>query len=240
MNYYSFHIGDYKSHTEHLEPLEDLAFRRMIDWCYLHEKPLPIDIDEIARLIRMRSHNDCIAYVLQEFFVRNADGYINKRISREISKYQEKSHKAKKSAEARWKNKASKNKGSSDANAYQTQCESNANQEPRTKNQEPRTKSKARPSSQLEVLDYMKAYVESKPELSAKNPVQESEGFFDYYSANGWKAGRNAMKDWQAAARNWIKRSFDSQDSGFNQSNQKQQSAIPAGIKLLNPEVLNQ
>ena len=27
--------------------------------------------------------------------------------------------------------------------------------------------------------------------------------FFDYYEANGWKVGKNPMKDWQAAFRNW-------------------------------------
>ena len=27
--------------------------------------------------------------------------------------------------------------------------------------------------------------------------------FYDYYEANGWKVGRNPMKDWKAAVRNW-------------------------------------
>jgi len=30
--------------------------------------------------------------------------------------------------------------------------------------------------------------------------------FLDYYQANGWKVGKNSMKDWQAAARNWKRR----------------------------------
>lgn len=36
-------------------------------------------------------------------------------------------------------------------------------------------------------------------------PRLEAEKFFDYYTANGWKAGKNPMKDWQATARNWIR-----------------------------------
>lgn len=32
----------------------------------------------------------------------------------------------------------------------------------------------------------------------------EAEKFFDYYSANGWMVGKNKMKDWKAATRNWI------------------------------------
>ena len=27
--------------------------------------------------------------------------------------------------------------------------------------------------------------------------------FFDYYTANGWKVGKNSMKDWKAAVRTW-------------------------------------
>lgn len=34
----------------------------------------------------------------------------------------------------------------------------------------------------------------------------EGEAFRDYYEANGWKVGKNSMKDWKAAARNWIRR----------------------------------
>ena len=37
--------------------------------------------------------------------------------------------------------------------------------------------------------------------------VAEAKSFFDYFTANGWKVGgRACMKDWQAAARNWIRR----------------------------------
>lgn len=31
------------------------------------------------------------------------------------------------------------------------------------------------------------------------------ERFIDYYNSNGWKVGRNPMKDWRAAVRNWEK-----------------------------------
>ena len=69
MHYYQFNIGDYKSHTEHLSEMEDLAYRRLLDFYYLHEKPIENDINKISRQIRMRTHCDCIANVLREFFV---------------------------------------------------------------------------------------------------------------------------------------------------------------------------
>jgi len=33
-----------------------------------------------------------------------------------------------------------------------------------------------------------------------------AEHFVDHYTANGWKVGKNAMKDWKAAIRTWEKR----------------------------------
>jgi hypothetical protein len=35
-----------------------------------------------------------------------------------------------------------------------------------------------------------------------KNNV-DAEKWFDYYTSNGWKVGRNTMKDWKAAVRTW-------------------------------------
>ena len=121
MHYYQFNIGDYKSHTEHLSDMEDLAYRRMLDWCYLHEKPLPENVDEIGRHIRMRSHTDCIAVVLQEFFYQTENGWLNTRVVQEIAKAGEKSSKASASAKARWSKK--------DAKAMRTHSEGNAIQD---------------------------------------------------------------------------------------------------------------
>jgi uncharacterized protein YdaU (DUF1376 family) len=119
MHYYQFNIGDYKSHTEHLSEMEDLTYRRLLDWYYLHETPIPLDENEVARQIRMRSHTDCIAVVLREYFERTADGWIHHRANKELSKAGDKSQKASESAKARW----SKQK---DANALPTQSECNA------------------------------------------------------------------------------------------------------------------
>ena len=124
MHYYQFNIGDYQSHTAHLSEIEDLAYRRLLDWYYLHESPIPDDIPEIARQIRMRTHTESIAIVLQEFFELTKKGWSSVRANREIAKTGEKSAKASASAKARW------NKDS-DANALQTQSEGNATQDTR-------------------------------------------------------------------------------------------------------------
>ena len=38
--------------------------------------------------------------------------------------------------------------------------------------------------------------------LERKNNVDANK-FFNYYEANGWKVGKNPMKDWQACVRTW-------------------------------------
>jgi hypothetical protein len=36
-----------------------------------------------------------------------------------------------------------------------------------------------------------------------RNNGVDAQKFFDYYTANGWKVGKNSMKDWRAAVRTW-------------------------------------
>lgn len=139
MHYYQFNIGDYASHTQHLDPIEDIAYRRMLDYLYLNESILPKNIEEIARLIRMRTHCDSIAVVLQEFFVEHSDGYSSKRVDEEIAKFHDKSDKAKLAAESRWGKQPSKSATNAYADALQTQCEGNANHKPLTNNHKPVT-----------------------------------------------------------------------------------------------------
>ena len=58
--------------------------------------------------------------------------------------------------------------------------------------------------------------------LSNESTNSEGENFFNYFSSNGWLVGGKAkMKDWNAAARNWIKRSanFKSQSKPIDRLN---------------------
>ena len=73
MHYYQFHIGDYATHTRHLNLLEDLAYRRLLDLYYLHEQPLNGCSTTVARLIGMRDHEVEVGTVLNEFFVRTEE-----------------------------------------------------------------------------------------------------------------------------------------------------------------------
>jgi len=90
MNYYPFHLGDYAAHTGHLEPMEDLAYRRLLDQYYLREGPLPADIQVTAKLIRMRSMVADVESVLNEFFIFTDSGWVHSRCESEIESMRDK------------------------------------------------------------------------------------------------------------------------------------------------------
>ena len=172
MHYYQFNIKDYKAHTDHLSLMEDLAFRRMLDWVYLHEKPLPINPTEIAKRILMPTHSESIEFVLSEFFELIEDGYVNRTATDNIDSFKAKSEKATKSANMRWNKKA-------DANDMRTHSESNANNKPLTTNNKPLT-TKQEPSLKETALS-------TKVDVSLVNDV------FNYWSQVMCKGSRTSL-----------------------------------------------
>jgi len=90
MNYYQFHIGDYKSHTHHLSPIEDIIYRRLLDVYYLQEHPLNAGSTSVARQINMREYEKDVELVLNEFFTLTEDGWTNCRADKEIGAYKAK------------------------------------------------------------------------------------------------------------------------------------------------------
>ena len=89
MHFYSFNIGDYISHTKHLSDMEDLAYRRLLDLYYLHERTLNEDVSLVARKINMKDNVPEVRVVLEEFFkLEVGKGWINPRADEEIQKYQ--------------------------------------------------------------------------------------------------------------------------------------------------------
>ncbi|NLE37346.1 MAG: helix-turn-helix domain-containing protein [Pirellulaceae bacterium] len=69
-------------------------------------------------------------------------------------------------------------------------------------NQTKRTRRSARPRFSIPSVDEVAAYCRERD-----NQI-DPQRFLDYYTANGWKVGRNSMKDWKAAVRTWEKNGF--------------------------------
>ncbi len=60
-----------------------------------------------------------------------------------------------------------------------------------------------------------------------KSSALEADKFYDHYQSNGWKvSGRAPMKDWKAAARNWIRNEKKFEPAPQTQSNYKKLPVI--------------
>jgi uncharacterized protein YdaU (DUF1376 family) len=102
MHFYTFHIGDYSSHTSHLSPIEDVIYRRLLDKYYLSETPIPLEIGAASRLIGMREYQTEVEIIIKEFFTQTELGWINKRVDAELAKYHAMQAGGKKGNDIRW------------------------------------------------------------------------------------------------------------------------------------------
>lgn len=120
MNHYPHHIGDFNNATRHLTFVERALYRELLDLYYDTEKPLNSDAEKLARRVLANTPElrAALEQVLDEFFVRTPEGWINARCEREIEKYRAQAEQAsragKASAAAR---RAGKGKGSATAKA---------------------------------------------------------------------------------------------------------------------------
>lgn len=87
-------IGDYAARAGHLSEMEDLAYRRMEDQYFMRAKPLPRDVGEVARLIRLSNHLETVHAVLKEFFEESVDGWRNSIYDAELARMLDKQKKA--------------------------------------------------------------------------------------------------------------------------------------------------
>lgn len=227
MYYYQFNIGDYQSHTSHLSEMEDLVYRRLLDWYYLHECPIPLDEVEVSRQIRMRSHIESIAIVLQEYFERTDDGWIHNRANKEIAKAGDKSEKASASAKARWNKR--------DANALPAQSDSNAthNTLPNTHNTEHKTQKKATVvATPIGVSDSVwQEFIAHRKSKKARVTQLVLDGIQEQARIAGWSL-EDALKEtivrnWQSFKADWVK---DENLSKTGQMNQRVISGLTRGL----------
>jgi len=194
MHYFQFNIGDYKSHTTHLSLLEDIAYRRLLDLYYLHERPLNSGIAHVARQIGMREHETEVQTVLEEFFKLTEDGWVNKRADLVIEDYRAKIQQASKAGKASAERRLSKR-----STVVATDVQPNIKQETITKKQEPSSAKKPAKKcpKDFEVTEDMKTWV--KTECPLVDHAEQTKVFRDYeFTA--------AKSDWVGTWRNWMRK----------------------------------
>lgn len=217
MHHYPFHPGDYMLDTAHLEPLEDLAYRRLLDLYYGSESPIPLETDLVSRRLRMGS--EVVSKVLAEFFERRETGWHQVRCDAEIADYKARADRARQNGKSGGRPKTQGKKPSglilgSDkkpaGNPAETGSKANQNQEP-----EPE------PSKRKCTLDEAKAFA-----LELGQPVSDGEACFYKWEGNGWKNGTSAIKDWKATMRSWKSSGYlPSQKSLFSMQPKKTKHA---------------
>jgi len=76
------------------------------------------------------------------------------------------------------------------------------------------------PPSENDIYNFMGEYLMLKHIKWPDEKINtEAAKFFNYYEANGWKQGRNQMKDWKASARNWMVNNSKFDNSNNQKSN---------------------
>jgi len=192
VHYYRFHIGDYAKDTSHLTPIEDLAYRRLLDWYYLNEKP--IDPNCIARLVRMSEYADTVNAILLEFFSQDERGFFNDRADKELAAFKAYGESRSNAAKKRWES-------TSNADGMHMHSTSNAiNHKPITNNHKPVGNTlAAKRRTQLPADFEPDETGVSKANESGIPIAAELERFKDYHRGKG-----SVMLDWQAAWRTWV------------------------------------
>ena len=151
----------------------------IIEELYQNANAMRLQCERIA--YELRTDKERIASIINDFdlFVVDGDHFYSKSIQKRLSMRNDKSRKASESAKKRWEN----------ANAMRTHSERNAIKE--SKGKESKGNVFKKPT-----LEDLKQY---KPNIDAQR-------FLDFYDSKGWMIGKNKMKDWKAAARNWESR----------------------------------
>lgn len=199
MHYYQFNIGDYASHTRHLDLLEDLAYRRILDLYYLHERPLNGDATLVAKQIGMRDEAALVRDVLNEFFEKTDEGYVNARADKEIAHYQSKIEQA---------SRAGKASAERRLNARSTDVQLNNKQETRNIKQETKKKATvvATPEGVSQSVWY--EFVAHRKAKKAKVTELVIQGIAKEATKAGWSL-EDALKEtivrnWQSFKAEWV------------------------------------
>ena len=227
MHYYQFNIGDYASHTRHLEPMEDLIYRRLLDLYYLHERPLNDDASVVAKQIGLRDMAASVRDVLNEFFERADDGYRSARADKEIAHYHSKIEQA---------SRAGKASAERRINARSTDVQPTNNQEPITINHKPKKEQQrgTRLPAQVEnIQEWVNFCQTERPDLIFDKVYSQ---FRDYWIA---QPGQKGVKlDWDATWRNWVRRQSAPKQSYAQQAADIARTTVPAANKGPDPALV--
>jgi uncharacterized protein YdaU (DUF1376 family) len=213
--WFALYTADYLAKTGHLTQAHHGAYFLLMLHYYATGKPIPASAVQVHAICRCTTDAErgAAQHVLQLFFYRDGDFYRHKRIDEELATRSELRTKRQNAASKRWDAKAmhlhtqSQSQGS-DLNEIAVVLD---------------VGSKSKPS-----IEEVRAYCKERG--NSVDPAQ----FMDHYTANGWKIGKSAMKDWRASVRTW-ERNANGNGNGVKPSKTQQRTdrnraAIVAGL----------
>lgn len=232
MHYYEFNIPAWVLHTSHLTLEEECVYRRLLDYYYDTEKPIPEETKPVIRRLRLVNYESIVVQILGEFFHLEADGWHNNRADIVISEYQSKADKARENGKKGGRpkqNKAPETKPVILDNLEETG--SKANKELLTINNEletnlkdlvpqqvapPKKRAARLPDDWKPDKEHWEAALAINKEMTKDWFIDVAHKFKDYWIA---KSGKDATKaDWLATWRNWIRREVENGKSGFGKT----------------------
>lgn len=196
MNFYKHHLGDYAQATAHLTFVEDAAYSRLIRKYYAEEKPLPLEIKAIHRLVgaRTKEEKQAVEDVLEEFFLKTSDGWRNKRCDEEIERANAQAETNRLIAQAREERKRARIEHELSTNRAESNNES-SNESPasREPSQTPDTRLQTKPTESKALFGNIETQTqapEPKPEQSQARK-KLSEACVEVLNFLNEKTGRN-------------------------------------------------
>lgn len=199
MHYYQFNIGDYASHTRHLTLMEDLAYRRLLDLYYLHERPLNECSTTVARLIGMSDFEAEVNTVLTEFFQHVDGGFINPRADKEITHFKNKQEQA---------SRAGKASAARRSNVGSTDVQPTNNHKPITNNQEKKYKATVVAAPDGVRSDTWDAFIALRRAKKAPITKRAMDGIMAEAQKAGWSLDaaltEMAARGWTGFKAEWV------------------------------------
>ena len=88
MNYTRMHWGDWRAAAHVLTLAQEGAYLRLVEWCYVNEKPIPDDKRQIREILGLRvSRAVTFLEILSRFFVLQDGFWHHKRVDEELARY---------------------------------------------------------------------------------------------------------------------------------------------------------
>jgi uncharacterized protein YdaU (DUF1376 family) len=179
-----FYPNDFTTGTQFFTDEQVGVYIRIL--CAIHQHG-HLSNSQMRSLCHGITNADAVAEIWNKFKIDDSGKFYNERLDNEIDKRKKHSEKQRENARMRWHSHGN-------AKAMPLENENENVIINKIKEKKFKEEKQKRPTFE-EILEYCKE----------RNKGVDAVKFWNYYEANGWKVGKNPMKNWQAAVRTWEK-----------------------------------